>query len=211
MLPFTLFKVEGKIKSQFSRERFDQFEYFLPIMIEVLESKYLSQSAWVLSNVWHEKRLTKNLVSIFQVRNVSPGKTEKTSNIYDTIKAIFITCLPKWWRCVWPYNSCKSWPRKCPSMSNFTKMTICRLLSRRLLQSATRWVRRRYQTPPHLPGVADVSAYNRRRWCSTRQTDSPHAEPISTSAAQSMSGRFPVGMATMVAMFPVPTSAISMF
>ena len=77
-----------------------------------------------IKSMGREWRLLNNLVSIFQVQNVSHRKTEKTLNIFDNIQPIFIKFSSKWSHCVWSSNSCSKCPWKCRSRLKFTKMLI---------------------------------------------------------------------------------------
>ena len=58
------------------------------------------------------------------MEDVFPGKTDKMLNISDIIYPIFISISPIWSHCVWPSNSCNTWPWKFLLRSKFTKMLI---------------------------------------------------------------------------------------
>ena len=68
------------------------------------------------------RRLPRNLVSIFQMENVSPGKI-KSLNIVDAIQPIF-KFPPNWSHCGWSSNSCNRWPWKCRPWWNLKKKII---------------------------------------------------------------------------------------
>ena len=57
--------------------------------------------------VRHESLLTHNLVSIFQMRNVSPGKTDKINFEYvrQHLTDFHLKFSQKWLQCVWSSNS----------------------------------------------------------------------------------------------------------
>ena len=73
----------------------------LRIMIQVLEVYKLFTARMAFAS---------NLVSAFQVENVSPGKTEITLNIPDNIQPIFMKFSPKLSRCIWSSNFCTECP-----------------------------------------------------------------------------------------------------
>ena len=102
-----LSRVKWKTHSQFSQKLFNQFKNCLWILIKLLK---------FYKSVRHEQTLLHNLVSIYQVENVSPEKQKKMLNISYSIQPIFIKFLPNWLDCVWPSNAPNRWPWKCCTM-----------------------------------------------------------------------------------------------
>ena len=63
---------------------------------------------------------------------VSPGKTEQTLNIPDTIQPIFIKFSPKWSRCVWSSNSWNRSVWKCRIEDSISIWMACLLRTKQL-------------------------------------------------------------------------------
>ena len=71
--------------------------------------------------MWHQRKLPHNLVSVFQMENVSPGKNEKNVEYLRHHSSDFHQVSPKWSHCVWISNSFNRWPWKCRSRWKFCK------------------------------------------------------------------------------------------